>query len=181
MAESVFGKDRTVVFSGEVDQESVGKLIMGIKATEEDDDSKEMSLVGFTRNPIKLNINTNGGSIYDALALIDVIESCRTPIFTFGYGQLASAGFPIFLAGKRRFCGKYATFMFHEASMGIKDYSSIIDCKAREVNRLENILNEIMKKDTKITDKMLKQWHNDREVYIDANTALKLGIVHEIL
>jgi len=42
-------------------------------------------------------------------------------------------------------------------------------------------MNRILMSKTKITEKKLKEWHNEREAYIDSIEALKLGIVNEIL
>ena len=178
---SVFGNDRHIVLSGGIDEESMGKIILAIKLIEEDDNKQEMQIKDFVRKPIHLYISTTGGSVYAALSLIDVMDSCKTPIFTYGYGNIMSAGNYIFLAGHRRFCGKYATFMWHETSAGINDYSSILTKKTEEINRLNLILDDIMASRTKIGEKLLKKWRAEREVYIDANEALRLGIVHQIL
>jgi len=178
---SVFGNDRHIVLSGGIDAESMGKIILGIKLIEEEDDEKEMQIKDYKRKPIHFCISTTGGSVYAALSLIDVMDSCRTPIYTYGYGNIMSAGNYIFLAGDRRFCGKYATFMIHETSAGMNDYSSILNKKKEEVNRLNGILDEIMVTRTKVGTKLLNKWKAEREVYIGAEEALKLGMVHEIL
>ena len=178
---SVFVKDKQIVFSGSILPESIGKIMMSIKAIEEEDDEKEAHLKNFVREPIKMIISTNGGSVYDALGLVDMIESCRTPIHTYAYGQIMSAGLALFVAGSKRFCGKYTTFMYHEASTRMYDYGSVINSRANEISRLESIFNSILINKTKLNEKILKKWYNDREVYIDANEALKLGIVNEIL
>lgn len=178
---SVFGNDRHIVLSGGIDAESMGKIILGIKLIEEDDDKQEMQVKDFKRKPIHLYISTHGGSVYAALSLIDVMDSCRTPIYTYGYGNIMSAGNYIFLAGDRRFCGKYATFMMHETAASINDYSSILTKKTEELDRLNLILDDIVASRTKVGEKLLKKWKAEREVYIDANEALKLGFVHQIL
>jgi len=178
---SVLVKDKHIVFSGRIDSESIGKIMIAIKAMEEDDDASEMRLKNYKRDPIIFTISTSGGSVYDALALIDMMDSCRTPIHTYAYGSIMSAGLPLFAAGKQRFCGKYTTFMYHEASARMDEYSSILNSRASEINRIENIMDSILTDRTKLTNKILKQWRNDREIYFDAEKALKLGIVDKIL
>jgi len=178
---SVFVKDKHIVFSGRIDSESIGKIMLAIKAMEEEDDVNESRLKSYTREPISFTISTNGGSVYDALALVDMIESCRTPIYTYAYGSIMSAGLPLFVAGHKRFCGKYTTFMYHEASTRIDDYGSIINSRTNEINRLETIVDKILIEKTKLNEKILKKWYSEREVYIDANSALKHGIVDKIL
>jgi Protease subunit of ATP-dependent Clp proteases len=48
-----------------------------------------------------LMICSNGGSMEDAFALIDVMRSSKVAIKTVGLGSIASAGLMIFLAGSR--------------------------------------------------------------------------------
>ena len=72
---SVFVKDKTIVFSGTVTPESIGKIMVTIKAFEDDDNENAAHLKDYKREPISLIISTNGGSVYDALALVDMIES----------------------------------------------------------------------------------------------------------
>ena len=50
---------------------------------------------------LNLIINSEGGSLADAFAIIDVMRSSVIPIRTIGLGQIASAGLMLFLAGNR--------------------------------------------------------------------------------
>jgi len=181
MSDSVFVSDRNILLSGIIDNESVGKIMMAIKVIEDDDNKSEANLKNYKREPINLNISTKGGSVYDSLALIDVMSSCKSPIYTYAYGQIMSAGLPIFISGSKRFCGKYTRFMFHELHTVIDDYAGVIESRSNELTKVNNVLESILLSRTKINEKTLKQWHNEREVYLDAEKALKLGIVHEIL
>jgi ATP-dependent Clp protease protease subunit len=45
----------------------------------EDDSEKEEIYKDWERTPIKLFINSYGGSVYDGLALIDVIKNRKNP------------------------------------------------------------------------------------------------------
>ena len=51
-----------------------------------------------TKN-ITLVINSEGGSLLDAFAVIDVIRSSAVPVHTLGIGQISSAALMIFMAG----------------------------------------------------------------------------------
>jgi len=178
---SVFVKDKTIVFSGLVDHESVGKIMMTIRAFEDDDNDNAAHIKDYKREPINLIISTQGGSVYDALGLVDMIESCKTPVHTYAYGKIMSAGIYIYVAGHKRFCGKFTTFMYHESQATFDDCHSILNSRSKEMDRLEKVMNGILMSKTKITEKKLKEWHNEREAYIDSIEALKLGIVNEIL
>ena len=71
---------RTFFLSDDVDNESVGKLIWEILYQINDDNKKDEKEKDYKRDPIKLYINSCGGTIYDMWALIDVIQNSRTPI-----------------------------------------------------------------------------------------------------
>jgi len=178
---SVFVNDRTIVFSGPINSESVGKIMLTIKVIEDDDNDRAAHLKNYERKPINLNISTGGGSVYDTFALIDMIESCKTPVYTYGYGQVMSAGLFLFLAGHKRFCGKHTTFMYHESSTRMDDYGTVLTSRVIELNRIESTLDNMLTSKTKVTEKMIKKWYETREVYLSSEDALKLGIVNAVL
>jgi len=179
--DTVFVRDREIVYSGILDAENVGKVILSIRSMVNEDNEKEANLKNFKREPIHLHISSTGGSVYHTLGLYDLIETSRTPIITYGHGCIMSAAVILFLAGYKRVCGKHATFMMHEASQGMNDYASIIHKKSEEISRLENLMRDIVVNRTKVSGKQYDKWNNEREVYLSAEDALKFGIVHEIL
>ena len=69
---------RTLVLSGEVEEESVAELIQDISDINDFDDDQESNIVDYERTPIKLVVNSMGGSVYDGFALIGVIEKSLT-------------------------------------------------------------------------------------------------------
>lgn len=48
---------------------------------------------------LTLVINSEGGSLTDAFALIDLIKHSKLPVHTLGLGQISSAGLMVFMAG----------------------------------------------------------------------------------
>ena len=67
-----------------------------------------------------LMICSNGGSMEDAFALIDVMRSSKIPIKTVGLGSIASCGLMIFLAGTqgRRILTPNTSILSHQFSWG---------------------------------------------------------------
>lgn len=67
---------------------------------------------------LTLYINSYGGDLYQAFALIDIMKQSRYPISTIGIGAIMSAGFMIFAAGEKgyRFVGKNTGIMCHQFS-----------------------------------------------------------------
>lgn len=69
-------------------------------------------------NALKININTNGGSLMDCFAIIDCVEKIKYQynlfIITEGWGSVVSAGFFLFLLGDERILNKSALIYVHE-------------------------------------------------------------------
>lgn len=66
--------------------------------------------------PIFLYVFSYGGDIEQANFMCDLIESSRIPIVTIATGAAMSAGFLIFLAGKRRYVFQHTQLLVHEGS-----------------------------------------------------------------
>ena len=74
----------------------------------EDDLEKEGIYKDWERTPIKLFINSYGGSVYDGLALIDVIKNSKTLVHTICVGSCMSMALWIWLSGIKRLVGERA-------------------------------------------------------------------------
>lgn len=73
--------NRTFYLSDDVDNESIGKLIWDILYQIREDDKTDEKEKDYKREPIKLYINSYGGSVYDMWGLIDIILNSKTPIY----------------------------------------------------------------------------------------------------
>ena len=99
-----------------IDNESAGKLMWDILYLIREDGEQDKKILCYNREPIKLYINSYGGSIDDMWGLIDIILASKTPIYTYCLGYAQSAAFNIFLAGHKRFCLEHSVFMYHQMS-----------------------------------------------------------------
>ena len=72
------------------------------------------------KKPIKLYINSPGGSVYDGLAIIDTMNYISCPVETIGVGLQASMGAMLLSSGTKghRFCLENARVMIHQPSSG---------------------------------------------------------------
>jgi ATP-dependent protease ClpP protease subunit len=72
------------------------------------------------QDPINLMINSNGGDVYEALGMIDYIESLSVPVNIIARGRAMSAAAMILACGTgKRVASKLTTIMLHEASAEI--------------------------------------------------------------
>jgi len=173
---------RTFYLSDEVDNESVGKLLWDILYQIREDDNKDEKEKDYKREPIKLYINSYGGSVYDMWGLIDVILNSKTPIYTYCTGYAMSAAFKIFLAGHKRYCYKHSTFMYHQMSCWLSGKLQDIKENREEMDRLNTQIEKYVIERTKLTKDDIKDIREKKkDFYIHSDMAVKYGIVDEVL
>jgi ATP-dependent Clp protease protease subunit len=165
-----------IITLGDIETEIVNDIIHSIYEINEEDVKKQ------TAEPIKLIINSAGGEIYSGLALIDVINTSLTPIYTICHGSAMSMGLIVFAAGHHRTASPNATFMYHEAMYGLEGKTAYHKQEIKEANRIDKICDDFLLSKTKLTQKLLNNVKNTQaEWYFDAKTALKYDVVNEIL
>lgn len=88
---------------------------------------EEMNTPEDELKPIYLYVMSYGGSLDQATAFCDIVEMSRIPIVTVCVGVAMSAGFLIFLAGKRRYALKQSVFLAHEGHAEFSGSASEIE------------------------------------------------------
>ncbi len=182
MALERISRDRRMLLSGSIDSKSVGSLITSIFELGYDDKLKSAEFNNFEVKPIELYINSCGGSVYDGLALVDVIMSSFVPVHTYCVGSCQSMAFWIFLSGDQRYCGKNATFMYHEVSQWVGDKLEGLKLELVELERLQNSYDAFITSRTCITtDQLLDYRSRKAEWYMSSKEALDLKVCGFIL
>lgn len=173
---------KTLFLSDYVDNESIGKLTWSILQQIREDDEKDEKEKDYKREPIKLYINSYGGSVYDMWGLIDIILNSKTPIYTYCTGYAMSAAFNIFLAGHKRFCHKHSTFMYHQMSCWRSGkYQDLVEDR-EEMDWLNKKNEEYVIDRTNLTKDYIKEIREKKnDFYIHSDKAVKYGIVDEVL
>lgn len=176
------GENRLFYLSDDVDNSSIGQLCWSLLFLLQDDDKKEAKEKDFVREPIKLYINSYGGSVYDMWALIDIILNSKTPIHTYCTGYAMSAAFKIFLAGHKRFATKHANFMYHQMSCRREGkYQDLVEDR-KQMDHLQKTIEEYVIERTKLTKEDMDDIRDKKkDFFIHSKEALKWGIVDEII
>ena len=134
------------------------------------------------KKPIKLYINSPGGSVYDGLAIIDTINYIEPDVETIGIGLQASMGAMLLSSGTKgkRFCLENARIMIHQPSSGTEGKITDQVIMLREGVILKKRLAEIFAKNT---GQKLAQVEKDmdRDNWMSAEEAKKYGIIDEII
>ena len=69
------------------------------------------------RLPIKLFINSPGGSVSEGFPLVSTIKLSKTPVYTINIGAWCSMAFLIGIAGHKRFALPYTKFLLRDGSL----------------------------------------------------------------
>lgn len=134
------------------------------------------------KKPIKLYINSPGGSVYDGLAIIDTINYIEPDVETIGIGLQASMGAMLLSSGTKghRYCLPNSRIMIHQPSSGTEGKITDQEIMLREGVFLKKRLAEIFAKNT---GKKLEQVEKDmdRDHWMSAEEALAYGIIDKII
>jgi ATP-dependent Clp protease protease subunit len=173
---------RNIVLSSDITASSVADIIESILDINTLDDELEEDLQDYDREPIKLVVNSFGGSVYDGFALIAAIEHSKTPIHGYCYGSAMSMGFIIYIATHVRFAHKTSTLMYHEISDVF--WGNITGAKQnlKECERLQKVYDDYVLSRTKIPVAKMDEYKARKEDwYMSAQEAAKYKIVHKII
>lgn len=184
--DSYYKKNRVIYFDKEFTDETLSSIIQTIIQYNMEDDTKEKEVEGFGgkygRKPVTLYISSYGGSVYDLLSLVGVIKSSKTPVHTIAVGKVMSSGFILLCAGHKRFAKPYTTFMYH--SILSVTFGKLQDMKedVEEVERLQNILDDIVVEASNIKRKTLNKIVKEkRDWYFDISTALEYKLIESVV
>lgn len=133
------------------------------------------------RIPIRIMINSPGGEVDAAMALIDIFELSETPIYTYNIGGAHSAAGYIFMSGHKRFILKSSQILIHAGSVG-----GLSGSTGQVMDYVENfkILNEKIKNlivsKTKITPATYKK-NQTKEWFLNAEECVSCGVADSII
>ncbi len=145
-------------------------------------------LTGFeslkSRKPLAIYINSEGGGTYDMFKIYDHIRNSPLFIATVVAGYASSAGFIIFLAGDRRMVFPNAFLGFHAPTFYFRGESNEGPAETEESsfhqNRMLDAMVKIVKDNSNMPEKMVRKYFRIL-TRIDAQTALKFGLAHQII
>jgi len=130
-----------------------------------------------------LMICSDGGSLEDAFALIDVMRSSKIPIKTVGLGSIASSGLLIFLTGTkgRRVLTPNTSILSHQFSWGSKGKSHELFATVKEFQLIEKRMVEHYRLTTGLDDETIKKvLLPPQDVYLSADEALDYNICDSV-
>jgi len=130
--------------------------------------------------PVRVHINSGGGSLLDGFAAVDYIKNCKAPVYSIIDGSAASAATLMSVVATKRLMHKHSFMLIHQLSSGMwGKYEDLVD-DMKNSSLFMDTINEIYTAHTKIPLKTLKEMLK-RDLWFDAKTCLKYGLVDEII
>jgi len=133
---------------------------------------------------LTLYINSCGGSLTDAFALIDMMKQSIYPIRTIGIGNVMSAAFLLFACGTRgeRHIAKNASIMCHQFSESLDSKYHDIKAQMKETENLNGRMVQILKEATDLTTSKIKlKLLPPSDVYLTAEELIQFNVADHIL
>jgi ATP-dependent Clp protease protease subunit len=132
------------------------------------------------KKELLLMICSDGGSLSDAFALIDVMRASSIPVKTIGLGSIASAGLCIFIAGEkgRRVLTPNTSILSHQYSWGNEGAKAHeLFSQVKEFDLVFNRMLNLYREATGLDDESIKQHLLPAsDVWLSAEEALKLNV-----
>ena len=131
---------------------------------------------------IQIYINSPGGSVTAGLAIYDTMQFVKNDIVTYCVGQAASMGALLLTAGTKgkRFALPNARIMIHQPSGGAQGQASDIEITYKEIQRLKDILNQMLATHTGQTLKKIQK-DSDRDYFMSSLEAMEYGLIDKVL
>ena len=172
-------QDNKIYFYAGVNRNSCVELNKKIGELE----TKSLTLsktLGILPPPIKVIINSGGGTIVSGIASMDTILRCQVPVHTHVDGFSASAATFLTVVGEERYMSRNSYMLVHQLSTTFwGTYANFEDEKKNldlMMDTIKNVYKEYTKLPMKKLDDILKH-----DLMWDAKTCLKYGMIDEII
>jgi ATP-dependent Clp protease protease subunit len=165
-------RERIIFLGGPIDDNVANIVIAQLLFLENEDPKKD----------IKLYINSPGGSVSSAMAMLDTMNHVKPDVSTVCVGIAASAAAVLLACGAKgkRFCLPNSEVMIHQLMSGVEGQASDIEISAKHILKLKENLNKILAKATGKTPQQIEK-DSDRDYWFTAEEAKKYGLIDEII
>lgn len=165
-------KENIIFLGGPIDDDTANIIIAQLLFLQFENNKKD----------IQLYINSPGGSVSAALAILDTMNHVKNDVSTVCVGLAASAAALLLSSGKKgkRFSLPNSEIMIHQPLGGAQGQASDIEITARQILKLKDKLNKIMAENTGKTLAQIEK-DADRDYYMSADEAKKYGIIDKVI
>jgi len=165
-------KDSIIFIGTPIDDYLANLVIAQLLFLEAEDPDKDISIY----------INSPGGSVTAGLAIYDTMQFIKPDISTFCVGQAASMAAILLTAGSKgkRYALPNSRILIHQPLGGVSGQATEIEIHAREILRIRQTLNEILKNHTgQPLDRINRD--TDRDYIMTAAQGVEYGLVDQVI
>jgi ATP-dependent Clp protease protease subunit len=133
---------------------------------------------------MKMIINSPGGEVASAFALIDTIKGSKIPVYTYGMGEIASCGLLTFMAGEKgkRFVTRNTAILSHQFSWGSIGKEHELMASVKEFTNTSRRIIEHYKRCTGQTEAVIKKYLLPAEdIWLTPKEAIRYGIADQVV
>ena len=165
-------KDRIIFLGGPIDDAVANTVVAQLLFLESEDPDKD----------IHLYIYSPGGVVTAGLAIFDTMQYIKPDVSTICIGQAASMGALLLTAGAKgkRYALPNARIMIHQPLGGAQGQSTDIQIQAREIQRIREVINDILVDATGKDREQVVQ-DTERDNFMTAQEAKAYGLVDEVI
>jgi ATP-dependent Clp endopeptidase proteolytic subunit ClpP len=161
--------NRTLLISGAVNEGMYDQVAYGLSVLNQ-----------LQAESIIIRLNTEGGSLYAALGIFDLIKYNKTPVDILATGTCMSAGTVIMQAARKRQSTSLTQFMIHHGSEYVaathKDFQRYAAHSAELESKMEKLFCERCNWD----DEKYAELHK-HDTYLSAEEARRLNLIDEVV
>ena len=165
-------KDRIIMLSGEVNDDSANLIIAQLLFLESEDPDKD----------IYLYINSPGGSVTAGMGILDTMNYIKCDVSTICVGMAASMGALLFSSGAKgkRFILPNAEVMIHQPLGGFQGQATDIDIHAKRILKMKENLNKILAENTGKPYEVISA-DVERDNFFEADEAVAYGLADKVI
>jgi len=130
--------------------------------------------------PIELHICSYGGSVFSGFAAVDYIINSPVPVHSYIDGCAASAATIMSVVADKRYIHRHSFMLIHQLSSGMWGNYEALKDSMENCDALMETIKKIYIERTRIPKKHLDDILK-RDLWFDAETCLKYGLVDEII
>ena len=172
-------QENKIYYYSSVNRDSAVELNKKIAELE----SKSLSLshsLDIDAPPVKIMINSGGGSIVAGISSMDTIIRSKVPIHTYVDGLAASAATFLSVVGTHRLMSRNSYMLIHQLSSTFWGTYSNFEDEKQNLDLMMKTIKEVYKKYTKVP---MKELNNilKHDLLWDAQKCLDMGLIDQII
>ena len=133
--------------------------------------------------PINMVINSEGGCVYEMLAIVDYIKSLPVPVNTAAIATAAGRiNTAVILANGTgsRYASKHSTIMFHQSSAWLQGKQADVRASIHHVSEIDIMSNALLSEKSTLSAEEWEQIQRT-DYWLTADKALEIKVIDQII